>query len=167
MDHTIAFDAPAERIYQTFVCREYWQTLLDTYRSLTPQSEIADFHSDRAGTDIVVTQTLARTHLPPIARKVWPVDIVVRREQHFDPYNHAGNRAQGEFRASVQHGPGHFGGRYFLAETDTGSQLRLASVCRFAVPLIGGKLEELVLHYMKVLFAAEEAFTADWIARHH
>ena len=64
-------------------------------------------------------------------------------------------------------GPGRFGGQYFLTETDTGSRLRLASVCKVWVPFIGGALEDLILHHMKQLFDAEEAFTADWISKHH
>ena len=38
MDYTIEFDAPAEKIYQDFTSREYWQTLMDSYRFLTPQA---------------------------------------------------------------------------------------------------------------------------------
>ena len=33
MDYTIAFDAPAEKIYQDFTSRDYWETLMDAYRS--------------------------------------------------------------------------------------------------------------------------------------
>ncbi len=31
MEYTIAFDAPAEKIYQDFTSPEYWQTLMDSY----------------------------------------------------------------------------------------------------------------------------------------
>ena len=41
------------------------------------------------------------------------------------------------------------------------------SVCKVFIPLIGGALEDLILHHIKQLFDAEEAFTADWIAKHH
>ena len=47
MDYTIEFDAPAEKIYQDFTSREYWQTLMDAYRFLTPRSEITSFSSRR------------------------------------------------------------------------------------------------------------------------
>ena len=49
----------------------------------------------------------------------------------------------------------------------TGSRLRLASVCKVWVPFVGGVLEDLILHHIKQLFDAEEAFTADWISKHH
>lgn len=167
MDYKLTFAAPAEKIYQDFTSRDYWETLMDAYRFLTPQSEITKFTSNGSGTDIVFKQNLPRMYLPPIARTVMPVDMVITREQHFDPYDHTNKRGRGRYRASIPHGPGSFGGRYFLTETDTGSGLRLASVCKVFIPLIGGALEDLILHHIKQLFDAEEAFTADWITKHH
>jgi hypothetical protein len=73
----------------------------------------------------VFTQNLPRAYLPPIARTVMPVDMIITR-------------------ASIPAGPGHFGGKYVLTDTHDGNQLRLA-----------------------MLFDAEEAFTADWISKHH
>ena len=58
MDYTIAFDAPAEKIYQDFTSRQYWDTLMDAYGWLTPQSVITHFHSDESGTDIAFKQNL-------------------------------------------------------------------------------------------------------------
>jgi hypothetical protein len=167
MDYTLEFGAPAEKIYQDFTSRDYWQTLMDAYRFLTPQSEITTFSSTERGTDIVFIQNLPRMYLPPIARTVVPVDMVITRKQHFDPFDHAKSRAKGTYSASIPHGPGSFGGQYFLTETDTGSRMRLASVCRVYIPFVGGVLEDLILHHIKLLFDAEEAFTADWISKHH
>ncbi|RDH77329.1 DUF2505 domain-containing protein [Mycolicibacterium moriokaense] len=167
MDYRVAFDAPAEKIYADFTSREYWETLMDAYRFLTPQSEITRFTSDASGTDIVFKQNLPRMYLPSIARSVMPVDMIITREQHFDPYDHANGRGKGTYRASVPRGPGHFGGDYLLTDTDGGSELRLVSVCKVYIPLLGGPLEDLILHHIKTLFDAEEAFTADWIAKHH
>jgi Protein of unknown function (DUF2505) len=169
MEHTIAYDAPAEKIYADFTSRDYWQTMMESYRRVSPQSEsqITSFTSDERGTDIAFIHVMPRSELPAIARTVMPVDMVITRTQHFDPYDHANNRAKGTYSASVPHGPGRFGGEYFLTETDTGSQLRLVSVCKVYLPFVGGALEDLILNNIKYLFRAEEAFTADWIAQHH
>ena len=40
-------------------------------------------------------------------------------------------------------------------------------MCKVFIPLVGGALEDLILHHIKELFDAEEAFTADWISKHH
>ena len=167
MDYTIAFDAPAEKIYQDFTNREYWQTLMDAYRYLSPRSEITKFVSGERGTDIVFVQNLPRMYLPPIARTVVPVDMIITGKQHFDPYDHKQNRAKGTYTASMVGIPGQFGGQYFLTETGTASRFRLASVCNVWIPFVGGALEDLIMHHIKQLFDAEEAFAADWIAKHH
>jgi hypothetical protein len=167
MDYTIRYDAPAEKIFGDFTSRDYWETLMDAYRFLTPQSEITRFTTDGSGTDVVFKQNLPRMYLPPVARSVIPVDMIITREQHFDPYDHANKQGNGTYRASIPHGPGSFGCKYLLTETDTGSELRLVSVCKVYIPLIGGALEDLILHHIRQLFDAEEAFTADWIAKHH
>ena len=97
-----------------------------------------------------------------------PVDMIITRKQHFDPLRPRRRTARkGTYSASIPHGPGSFGGEYFLTETDTGSQLRLASVCKVYIPFVGGALEDLILHHIKQLFDAEEAFTADWVSKHH
>jgi hypothetical protein len=167
MDYTLEFDAPSEKMYQDFTSREYWQSLMDVYRTVTPRSEVTSFHSGDRGTDIVFVHIVPRSGLPAIARTVLPVDMVITRTQHFDPYDHDRNRAEGTYSASIPHGPGSFGGQYFLTETDNGSKLRLASVCKVHIPFIGGALEDLLLHNIKQLFDAEETFTADWISKHH
>jgi Protein of unknown function (DUF2505) len=172
MDYIIACDAPAEKIYQDFTSRHYWDSLMDAYGWLTPQSEITHFRSDETGTDIAFRQNLPRMYLPPVARAVMPVDMIITREQHFDPFDADANSATGSYRASVPHGPGHFGGRYHLTETGDSeagdkSRLRLASVCKVHIPFIGGTLEQLILSNITMLFDAEEAFMADWIAKHH
>ncbi|MCV7230267.1 DUF2505 domain-containing protein [Mycolicibacterium komossense] len=169
MDYTIAFDAPAEKIYRDLTSRPYWEALTDVYLALTPQAEVADFASAESGTDIVIKLFLPRSELPPMARAVLPVDLVITRVQHFDPFDTAANQATGTYRATVPAGPGHLDGRYFLTEADGGdrSQLRLASECKVHLPLVGGTLEQLILSNITTMFDAEEAFTADWITDHH
>ncbi len=167
MDYTVSFDASAQQVYTNFTSRKYWDTLMGAYSWLTSRSEITQFCSDESGTDIVFTQLLPRSELPPIARSVVPVDMVITREQHFDPFDAAGNRGQGSYRATVPHGAGKFGGHYFISETPTGSQIRLASECKVHIPLIGGTLEQLILSNITMLFDAEGAFMSDWVARRH
>ena len=167
MDYTIAFDAPAEKVYQDFTGRQYWDALMDAYGWLTPQSEITEFRSDESGTDIVFRQNLPRMYLPPVARAVMPVDMIITREQHFAPFDTETNSATGRYRASVPLGPGHFGGRYLLTDEGGTSRLRLANVCKVNIPFVGGTLEQLILSNITMLFDAEEAFTADWISKHH
>ena len=167
MEYVVAYDAPAEKVYQDFTSREYWQGLMDVYQDVTPRSEVISFRSGEDGTDIEFVHHIPRSYLPPIGRAVMPVDLMITRKQHYDPFDHVKNQATGTYSASIPRGPGHFRGEYFLTETDTGSQLRLASECKVHIPLVGGALEDLIMHHITDIFDTEEAFTADWISKHH
>src|SRR5688500_17199669 len=105
MEYTVAFDAPAEKIYQDFTSREYWQTLMDAYQLYVPQSQITSYSSGERGTDVAFTQHLPRNYLPPVARAVVPVDLIITRTQRFEPFDHAKSRAKGSYAASVTHAP--------------------------------------------------------------
>jgi hypothetical protein len=52
LGHTVVFDALAEKIYQDFTSRGYWQTMMDVYRVHVPQWEITSFSSGERGTEI-------------------------------------------------------------------------------------------------------------------
>ncbi|WP_231643300.1 DUF2505 domain-containing protein [Mycolicibacterium baixiangningiae] len=164
MEHTVTFDAPAAHIHSQFTSEEYWRTLAEVYRELNPRTELTLFRSDARGTDIALRQVMPRDDLPPIARKVMPVDLVITREQHFDPFDAAAARAEGTFAATMPRAPGRLDGRYELADTATGSQLRVRSSCKVSLPLVGGTLEDLILSNMRHLFDGEQRFTAERVS---
>ncbi len=60
-----------------------------------------------------------------------------------------------------------FDGTYVLQQTAAGSELRLSSLCKVNVPLVGGKIEKWVLDGLRGLFDNERDFTRDWIASHY
>jgi hypothetical protein len=161
MEHTIAFDAPAAYVHAQFTSEEYWHTLAEAYRKLNPRTELTLFRSDERGTDIALRQVMPRDDLPPIARKVMPVDMVITREQHFDPFDDGAEHVDGTFAATMPRAPGRLDGRYELADTPTGSRLRVHSYCKVAIPLVGGTLEDLILSNMRTLFDGEHRFTAE------
>ena len=169
MDYTVAFDAPPEKIYQDFTSREYWQTLMDATGSLTPQSEMTSFsirrarHRHRRSSRTCRGCTCRRSRAT-----VMPVDMVITRKQHFDPYDHDRNRAKGTYTRVDPARPRPASAASTSSPRPTpAAQLRLASVCKVYIPFVGGALEDLILHNIKYLFDAEEAFTADWISKHH
>lgn len=152
--------------YRDFTTIDYWQDLVAHYRSNSFRTEIAHFGSDETGTDVVFTHIMSAEDLPAIARAGVPATFIVRREQHFDPFDHVGRRAAGHFRAEVPV-PVDISGHYVLADTDGGSRMRLEARCTVRVPVIGGQIEQLVLTGLRGLFAREGEFTADWVAGHH
>lgn len=163
-EHVVTFDVPAEQIHAQFASEEYWQALTEVYRGLNARTDLTLFRSDARGTDIALRQVLPRDDLPPVARKVMPVDLVITREQHFDPFV---DGALGTFAASMPRAPGRLDGRYDLTDTPTGSRLRVRSHCKVSIPLVGGTLEDLILTNMRHLFDGEREFTTHWLAGRH
>lgn len=166
MDYVIDLDKPAEALYESFTSRQYWDDLI-TIHEANALTEIVEFSHDENGTDIEFTHTMSRHNLPPIASAVVPIKIVVTRKQHFDAFNPESRSATGHYCALVPAAPLDFNGNYVLGQTPTGSELRLNSLCTVKVPLIGGKIEQLILDGLRHLFDAERDFTRDWIASHH
>ncbi|MEV0668669.1 DUF2505 domain-containing protein [Mycobacterium sp. NPDC050441] len=162
---TMSFDAPAETIYAVYANAEYWQALMDRYDDLTPgKSDITAFSADERGIAVEFRQVLPRAELPAILRSVIPLDLAITRKQYFGPFDPHG--ANGHYAASVSHAPGRLDGRYALTGVASGSRLRADSTCKVPMPLVGGKLEDLVLQSVNDVFTIEGAFTADWIAEH-
>lgn len=162
----MAFAAPPETVYAAFSGEDYWQALMVRYCEYTQASEITAFTSGDDGIDVVFRQVLSGSELPGIVRAVIPLDMVIDRHQHFTAFNDVNSTAAGHFEASVPRAPGRLDGTYALSDAPEGSRLLVAGRAKVSVPLVGGKLENLVLESMKNLLTLEEAFTADWIAQH-
>ncbi|WP_157561455.1 DUF2505 domain-containing protein [Mycobacterium sp. E802] len=160
---TMAFDAPAETVYAAYASDDYWQALMDRYDELTPgKSDITEFSSDERGIEVEFRQVLPRAELPPIVRSVIPLDLAITRRQSFGPFDQGG--VNGRYTASVSRAPGRLDGRYALTDLTAGSRLQVDSRCKVPMPLVGGKLEDLVLQSVNDVLTIEGAFTAGWIA---
>ena len=166
MDYVIGLERPAAELYQSFTSRQYWEDLIAEHQQHT-DSELTRFHSDAHGTDIVFTHTVSRRDMPSMIAAVVPLRLTITREQHFDPFNPATNSADGHYRALVPAAPLHFDGTYVLQQTGAGAELRLSSLCKVNVPLVGSKIEKWVLDGLRGLFDNERDFTRDWIASHY
>jgi hypothetical protein len=165
LEYTLAFDVPAETLYAVYASGEYWQTLMDRYDELTPgKSDITEFRADAQGIEVAFRQVLPHAEMPAILRTVIPLDMAITRRQCFGPFD--GGGASGHYAASISHAPGRLDGRYALTGGPSGCRLRIDSTCKVAMPLIGGKLEDMVMQTVNDVFTVEEAFTADWIAEH-
>ena len=166
MDYVIGLDKPVADLYQSFTSLEYWEDLIAEHQQHT-DTELIRFSSDETGTDIAFTHTVSRRDAPSMIAAVVPLRLSITREQHFDPFNTATNSADGHYRALVPAAPLHFDGTYVLQHTPEGSELRLRSLCKVNVPLVGGKIEQWVCDGLRGLFDSERDFTRDWIAGHY
>ena len=167
MVYDIDVAVSAAVLYGDFTTAGYWEDLVVHYRENWANAEIATFHTGEHGTDIAFAHIISATDLPAIARPIVPNTFVVTREQHFEPFVPSTQQATGYYRAAVPVAPVDIRGDYLLSDTDRGSRMRLETLCTVRAPLIGGKIEQLILGGLEHLFAEEGEFTADWVAAHH
>ena len=163
MDYTLEFDAPAEKIYQDFTSREYWQTLMDAYRFLTPQSEITSFSSGERGIDVVTTQTLRADRLPGVVTQFHRGDLSFVREETWTPIRDG--QATATVKGAIRGAPATLNGTAVLApaKSGAGSRLEFKASVEVKVPLVGGKIENFIGNQLVELLIAEQRFTTVWI----
>jgi hypothetical protein len=167
MDYVVSVEAAAAAVYRDFTTIDYWAALVEHYRGIGARTEVKHFSCDDTGTDVSFAHIMSAQDLPSIARPMVPGVFVVTREQHFDPFETAVNRAVGRYNALIPVAPVKITGRYVLADAADGSQMRMLTSCEVKVPLIGGQIEQFILTGLKTLFAKEGEFTAAWIGHRH
>jgi len=167
MEYVINIDEPVARVHECFTSRQYWEELEKVHKDNAP-TELTRFDSDATGTDIVFSHSMSRQDLPSIAAAVVPINkFAIDREQHFNPFDEATNSATGSYNVAVPALPLKLGGTLVIGATDTGSAVTLTTTCKVGVPLVGRKIEEMLLGGLRTLFDAERDFITTWIGDHH
>ena len=165
MEYVIAIDESVATVYQSMTSHQYWYDLAKVHLENAP-TELTEFSSDDNGTEVVFTHAMDRDGLPPFVAALVPKRLAVSRAQHFDPFDAASNSATGHYAVHVPAAPLKLGGNYVLSATDTGTDIKLSTDCKVNVPLVGRKVEDMLLNGLRTFFDAERQFTTTWIADH-
>lgn len=166
MEYVIAIDEPVARVHECFTSREYWEALEKVHKENAP-TDLTRFDSGHAGTDVVFSHSMARSDLPSIAAAVVPINkFSIDREQHFDPFDADTDSATGSYNVAVPGLPLKLGGSLVMGAAASGSEVTLITVCKVSVPLVGRKIEEMLLNGLRTLFDAERDFINEWIGDH-
>ncbi|MCP2166030.1 DUF2505 domain-containing protein [Goodfellowiella coeruleoviolacea] len=111
-------------------------------------------------------QGVAAAKLPSVARRfLGGGDLILTREE---TWTAGAGEYVGEVTVSMPRVPGRFSGRMRLADLAApagGCELVLHGEASVAVPLVGGKLEQLVAEQVSTLLTAESEFTDQWLSR--
>jgi hypothetical protein len=92
-------------------------------------------------------------------------DLRIRREEAWGPVT--GGAATGLVVGSIVDAPVNLAGTAVLEpiEESGGSRLTFRATVQVRVPIIGGKLENIIGARLTELVAAEQRFTTEWIAK--
>lgn len=126
------------------------------------QAALLEHEHTEGGARFRLQHGLASADLPAIARMVLPDDVVIERTESWRL--DGPGRYSGDVRVGIAVLPAEIAGRMTLADAGSGdSELRIDGQVSVRLPLVGGKIEEVVATQVTELLAAETAFTEHWL----
>ncbi|MFI5781720.1 DUF2505 domain-containing protein [Nocardia sp. NPDC051570] len=152
-----------KEVYAALSDRAYWDARMTEMRKYSP-NDVVSLDGGDGGIEVVLQHVLPRDMLPDLAQAVMRKDMVIARKETFGPF---GPEVTGEYSASIPAGPGSLVGTLHLFPTETGCTLRTSSTAKVFIPLLGPKLEQLLLINLVDLLRAEAEFTAQWLDEQH
>lgn len=162
-DLSADYPVDVEEVFTAFGDRQYWLA-----RLAESGADVATLDAltvaDDGTVDVSATQSLARWRLPALAAQFHRGDLDVVRREIWRPVQAGVSR--GEVDAEVKGAPASLSSTARLAPLPSGSQLSVSATVRVNVPLVGGKLESFIAGALGDLLAAEQRFTASWLAEH-
>ncbi|OLF15810.1 DUF2505 domain-containing protein [Actinophytocola xanthii] len=159
LEHRSAFTAPADAVYPTLVDEAF---LTERLRSIGGKGA-ALLAYDRVGESVEFTlrQGVEASRLPGAVKAVLGGDLVVEREER---WRSDGPRYAAVTRVSIAGTPAEIQGQARLGDHGEGSLLVVRAQVRVGVPLVGGRLEKVVVEQVGKLLAAEAEFAESWLA---
>jgi len=150
---------PAEIVYATMVDAEYLRARLQ--RLGGPGAALLEHRADPTGARYRLRQGLDKSALPPLVQNVVPANLVLERTETIRPVGPG--RYEGTVDVHVPGAPVTAAGRMQLHEGAGGSEFTLQADVTVHLPLIGGRIEEIVVEQVRNLMAAETEFTREWL----
>ncbi|MGD1171998.1 DUF2505 domain-containing protein [Mycobacterium seoulense] len=160
-DLSADYDGSVEAVHRAFTDETYWRA-----RLAGSGVDVAVLESMRVGGDTVEVVTVQVIHshkLPGMVTQLHVGDLRIRREETWGPV--ADGAAQGSVVGSILDAPVNLTGTAMLSpihETG-GARLSFRATVQVRVPIIGGKLENIIGARLAELVAVEQRFTEEWI----
>jgi hypothetical protein len=157
------YTAPAETVYGTLVDRDYLEARL---RELGGRNAaLVELTASPESARVVLRHGVGREQLPGPIQPLFSGDLMVERTESWR--RTAPGQYDGNVTASVAHTPGQIGGTMRLADTDgtSGSEYSIDGTAKVSLPLVGGKIESVIVDQITQLMASESQFTARWLNR--
>jgi hypothetical protein len=154
-------DAPTA-VHAAFADPAYWQARIISVGGAG--SEINSLDITDSGIEVHLTQAIAEEHLPSIVKKVKSGDLTVQRTEIWEPFD--GTAASGAFTAVVAGTPIRMHGTHSLNGSGSSATVQTTGQAQVSVPIIGGKIEQIIADNITRLLSIEQDFTAQWMAEH-
>lgn len=158
--HSAQLDGPLEAVHDAYADEAYWA---DRLRAVgTAKDSLDDLVVSGDSINVTVTQFIPESDIPDLARKVLSGDLRLVRTVEFSGFD--GAKMLGTSRAEAAGGLGVITGEAeSVAHGDVAADFVSGQV-KVSVPLLGGKLEKLVVQQITGLFTEEYSHLNGWLA---
>ncbi len=148
------YPLPPERIREVLTDRDY---LRDKLRAVGgPRAELVSREQDERGITLVLRQAVPDDALPSLIRSALPGGLTIRRTETW-------TSSGGSVHAVVDGAPGTIPGAMRLEPDPAGCVLGAQLTAEVPLPLIGGKVERVIIDSIGKLMDAEYRFTLEWL----
>lgn len=165
-DLSADYDGSVDEVHRAFTDADYWRA-----RLAESGVDVATLESMRVGesgddtVEVVTLQVIRSDKLPGMVTQLHTGDLRIRREETWGPVT--GGAATGSVSGSIVDAPVNLEGTAVLEPIGGtgGARLTFRATVHVRVPIIGGKLENIIGARLGELIAAEQRFTTEWIAK--
>lgn len=163
-DLSADYDGTVDDVHRAFTDANYWRA-----RLAGSGVDVATLESlsvgDEDTVEVVTLQVIRSDKLPGMVTQLHSGDLRIRREETWGPIT--GGAATGSVAGSIVDAPVNLAGTAVLEpiEETGGARLTFRATVQVRVPIIGGKLENIIGTQLAELIAAEQRFTTEWIAK--
>lgn len=159
--HSARINAPVEIVFSSYGEEAFWLDRLATVG--TAEDTLDDLVVADDAITVTLTQHIADEDIPDVARKVLPGQLVIVRNITFTDFD--GERYLSSSRADAAGGLARIEGGTEAVSAGDAAVESLTGQVKVSVPLLGGKLEKLVVSHLDGAFEAEYRHLNHWVAR--
>ncbi|UYM03425.1 DUF2505 domain-containing protein [Solicola gregarius] len=155
VNHELRYDAKPAAVYTMLTDPSFRERVCDRSRAIDWNVDVVE---TSGGTQVTVERSHAAPNLPGFARKFVGDSIRIAQVETWS------NETTATLQLTIPGKPGRLVGTSELTTDGDGTLQTISGTLKVGVPLIGGKLEELVDGFLRKALRAEQRVGADWLA---
>ncbi|WP_066911588.1 DUF2505 domain-containing protein [Millisia brevis] len=149
---------PVDAYADAIVDRTFWNDRLAAVGG--PGGRITSFEGDGKKADVTQVQVIAKDLLPQAVTAFLPGDLEIERHEI---WTRTADGADGRFTASVAGAPATVDGTLSIRSVDKQATVTVHGEVEVKVPLIGGRIEKMIIEQLQELIKAEHGFAVQWL----
>jgi hypothetical protein len=153
--HRATWDVPAEEVYAELVDGDHLRARLEELGGKDPA--LVEHSVDASGARLELRHSVPVEFLPTAVRRFTGDDLVLDRVETWRVRTDGGY--DGTFEVTVRGLPGTMTGTQELTDSGGGAVTEIQGEATVSVPMVGGRIEKVVVEQVGALLDAEDAFT--------